>query len=113
MMMAMMVVRMMGISTMIESGSVLIRLERSGEQEGSQTLGHSGALSLTINIININIIIKYLVTLAPCLQSSTSTFSHHQHHFFNINIQININIKIINNVLIKHLVTLSGALSGL
>ena len=50
MMMAMMVVRMMGISTMIESGSVLIRLERSGEQEGSQTLGHSDALSLIINI---------------------------------------------------------------
>ena len=71
MMMAMMVVRMMGISTMIESGSVLIRLERSGEQEGSQTLGHSGALSLiiniNINILNINIIIKYLVTLTPCL----------------------------------------------
>ena len=63
MMMAMMVVRMMGISTMIESGSVLIRLERSGEQEGSQTLGHSGALSL---IIHLNIIIKHLVTLTPC-----------------------------------------------
>ena len=79
MMMAMMVVRMMGISTMIESGSVLIRLERSGEQEGSQTLGHSGALSLiiniNINIININLIIKHLVTLTPCLQSSTSTYS--------------------------------------
>ena len=54
MMMAMMVVRMMGISTMIESGSVLIRLERSGEQEGSQTLGHSDALSL---IININVLL--------------------------------------------------------
>ena len=71
MMMAMMVVRMMGISTMIESGSVLIRLERSGEQEGSQTLGLSDALSLiiniNINILNINIIIKYLVTLTPCL----------------------------------------------
>ena len=50
MMMAMMVVRMMGISTMIESGSVLIRLERSGEQEGSQTLGLSDALSFNINI---------------------------------------------------------------
>ena len=78
MIMAMMVVRMMGISTMIESGSVLIRLERSGEQEGSQTLGHSGALSLIINIninikinINDNIInnrpIKDLLSQAPCL----------------------------------------------
>ena len=70
MMMAMMVVRMMGISTMIESGSVLIRLERSGEQEGSQTLGHSVALALTMNL---NIIIKHLVSLMHCL--STSTFS--------------------------------------
>ena len=50
MMMPMMVVRMMGISTMIESGSVLIRLERSGEQEGSHTLGLSDALSFNINI---------------------------------------------------------------
>ena len=41
MMMAMKVVRMMGISTMIESGSVLIRLERPVKQEGTQTLGHS------------------------------------------------------------------------
>ena len=78
MIMAMMVVRMMGISTMIESGSVLIRLERSGEQEGSQTLGHSGALSL---IINFNIT------------------------FININIKININDSIINNIPIKDLLS--------
>ena len=48
---------------MIESGSVLIRLERGVKQEATQTLGHSDTSTLIMIIMIIIIIIIIIIIL--------------------------------------------------